>query len=189
MAHTSELTVPELKPPLQNTSAPRDKEPEGDLEKLRKWQEDRVTRKLRGEYESAVLHLSEVVNSNIDTHLRLASVRVEGAAHTRKSFLASLVHPYVHAEPLVLNNSTLGSVLQTSREIGHLLNETDIFASVVAKLEPSRDVFARPGDIDLVFQTKEKSRMYLKTTGEIGNNEGGAVSISLGMSQPSSQLT
>ncbi len=61
MADTSELTVPELKPPLQNTSAPRDKEPEGDLEKLRKWQEDRVTRKLRGEYESAVLHLSEVV--------------------------------------------------------------------------------------------------------------------------------
>lgn len=32
------------------------------MEKLLKWQEDRLARKLRGEYESAVLHLSEVVS-------------------------------------------------------------------------------------------------------------------------------
>lgn len=56
------LEAPPLRPPLANTSAPRDKEPpEADLEKLRKWQEERIARKLRGEYESAVLHLAEVV--------------------------------------------------------------------------------------------------------------------------------
>lgn len=58
------LEAPPLRPPLANTSAPRDKEPpEADLEKLRKWQEERITRKLRGEYESAVLHLAEVVRN------------------------------------------------------------------------------------------------------------------------------
>lgn len=58
-----ELTVPPLKPPLHNTSVPRDKEPDlEDLEKLKKWQEERMTRKLRGEYESAVLHLGQVVS-------------------------------------------------------------------------------------------------------------------------------
>lgn len=50
-----------LKPPLHNSSSPRDKEPD-EMEKLLKWQEDRLARKLRGEYESAVLHLSEVVS-------------------------------------------------------------------------------------------------------------------------------
>lgn len=58
----SELIAPELKPPLHNTAAPRDKEPDADLEKLRKWQEERLARKLRGEYESASLRLAEVVS-------------------------------------------------------------------------------------------------------------------------------
>jgi outer membrane protein insertion porin family len=56
-----------LRPPLANTSAPRDGEPDpGDVEKLRKWQEDRIARKLRGEYESAVLHLSDVVSACVE---------------------------------------------------------------------------------------------------------------------------
>jgi outer membrane protein insertion porin family len=52
-----------LKPPLQNSASPRLQEPDdSDLEKLRKWQEERLTRKLHGEYESAALHLSELVS-------------------------------------------------------------------------------------------------------------------------------
>ena len=46
--------------PLLNSAAPRHKEPT-ELDKLLKWQQERMARKLRGEYESAVLHLSEVV--------------------------------------------------------------------------------------------------------------------------------
>jgi outer membrane protein insertion porin family len=63
-----ELSAPPLRPPLQNSSAPRDKEPD-DLQKLIKWQEERLARRLRGEYESAVLHLSEVVScSHLSRH-------------------------------------------------------------------------------------------------------------------------
>lgn len=51
-----------LRPPLHDSSSPRDKEPK-EIEKLRKWQEERITRKLKGEYESAIVHLSEVVNT------------------------------------------------------------------------------------------------------------------------------
>lgn len=54
------LAPPPLKPPLQTSSKPRDKEPD-DVQKLLQWQEDRIRRKLSGEYESAVLHLSELV--------------------------------------------------------------------------------------------------------------------------------
>jgi outer membrane protein insertion porin family len=49
-----------LKPPLHNSASPKDKEPK-DSEKVFKWQQQRIARKLRGEYESAVFHLSEVV--------------------------------------------------------------------------------------------------------------------------------
>jgi hypothetical protein len=53
--------APPLKPPLANTSSSREKEPDESLEKIRKWQEERISRKLKGEYESAVLHLNELV--------------------------------------------------------------------------------------------------------------------------------
>ncbi|OBZ77902.1 hypothetical protein A0H81_02058 [Grifola frondosa] len=83
-------------PPLSSSVAPREGEPDpADLDKLRKWQEERIARKLRGEYESAVFHLAEVVNNNLSTPLRIASIRVEGAAKTRKSFLGSIITPFL----------------------------------------------------------------------------------------------
>ena len=55
-----QVHTPSLKPPLHNSAQPRHKEPE-DLEKLREWQQQRLQRRLRGDYESAVIHLSHVV--------------------------------------------------------------------------------------------------------------------------------
>lgn len=49
-----------LRPPLNNSAKPRENEPK-EMEKLRTWYEERQKRKLKGEYESAVVHLSEVV--------------------------------------------------------------------------------------------------------------------------------
>jgi outer membrane protein insertion porin family len=53
-----------IRPPLHNLSSPRDKEPK-ELDKLLKWQQDRMEKKLRGEYESAVVHLSQVVSQSL----------------------------------------------------------------------------------------------------------------------------
>jgi outer membrane protein insertion porin family len=58
------MSAPPLQPPLQNTSSPRDKEPP-EVEKVLKWQEERIARKLKGEYESAVVHLSELVSISV----------------------------------------------------------------------------------------------------------------------------
>ncbi|KAJ3485635.1 hypothetical protein NLI96_g4835 [Meripilus lineatus] len=173
MAEDLELTTPPLKPPLHNSSRPKDKEPEdSDIEKIRKWQEERIARKLRGEYESAVLHLTEVVNENLTTPSRIAAIRVEGATKTRKSFLGSLVLPYLPAKSDP--PTTLESVLHSTRALGSLLQETDVFESVIAKLEASQSIFAQPGDVDVVFKTREKGRFYLNTSTQVGNNEGGA---------------
>lgn len=119
------------------------------------------------------------VNDNLDAPLRITSIRVDGAKHTRKSFLESIVAPHLTPGPDIVFHSTLRSVLESTRDIGHLLHESDIFSSVTAELERSRSPLAQPGDIDLVFNTKERSRLFLKTATEIGNNEGGAVCGSL----------
>ncbi|TFY82057.1 hypothetical protein EWM64_g1952 [Hericium alpestre] len=144
-----------------------------ELQDIRARHEARIARKLKGEYESAVLHLADLVNNNLETPARLASVRIDGATHTRKSFLASLIDP--HITPFgASDTSTFGSVLRATRDIGHLLQKTDIFSSVNAKLEPSRDPLALPGDVDLTLLTRERGRLYLKTSTEVGNSEGNA---------------
>jgi outer membrane protein insertion porin family len=54
-----------IRPPLHNTSHPRDKEPdEKDMKRLREWQRERLERRLKGEYESAVIRLGEIVSFN-----------------------------------------------------------------------------------------------------------------------------
>ncbi|KAF8880024.1 surface antigen-domain-containing protein [Infundibulicybe gibba] len=163
---------PSLSPPLHNTSSPREKEPD-DLAKLLKWQEDRLSRKLHGEYESAVLHLSEVIDGNLNTRMNISSVRVEGATSTRSSFLGFLINPLLSQNSLE-KPSNLESVLHTTRSIAHRLHQVDIFQSIETKIERAQDVLAQTGDVDVVFKTRERGRFFLNTSTELGNNEGNA---------------
>ncbi|KAH6900840.1 mitochondrial protein [Coprinopsis sp. MPI-PUGE-AT-0042] len=164
-----------LKPPLHNSSAPRDKEPKG-FDKLVQWQEERIARRLRGEYESAVMHLQETVHDNLHTPVNIAAVRVDGAYTTRKSFLGSIIEPILAANnnKSALGHSDLDSVLHTTRKLGAILNKTDLFSTVEAKIERSKDPLAGPNDVDLVFKAKERGRWYLSSATELGNNEGSA---------------
>jgi outer membrane protein insertion porin family len=200
------IAIP-LRPPLQNSSSPRDQEPLIDeLAKLQQWQEERMQRKLRGEYESAVTHLAELVrvpvrsiclnltkalqiNENTERSARLVAIRVEGTKRTRLAFLKALVHPYLHPSspqgtyPFSQSNpsfapptpSTFGGILQTARHASSQLMRTDVFASVEPRLERSRDVFSREGDLDLVLRAREKGWLFAKTSTEVGNGEGTAV--------------
>ncbi|KAJ4472138.1 surface antigen-domain-containing protein [Lentinula aciculospora] len=168
-----------LKPPLQNSSSPLDQEPL-EIQKLRKWQEERMTRKLRGEYESATLHLADLINSSLLAPLRIASVRVEGIHKTRPSFLGFLINPILN--PITSSGSgdlpqDVQSVLRATRRISDVLQRADIFHSVSARIEHPKDGLAAPEAVDLVFKTREKGRFYLKTSTELGNNEGSASAI------------
>ncbi|KZV68356.1 mitochondrial protein [Peniophora sp. CONT] len=105
--------------------------------------------------------------SVLEAPARVASVRVDGAARTRATFLASIINPQLAKE----RPETLEGALLATRDIGHYLREADIFSIVNAKLEPAA---GRDGDVDIVFTTKEKGRYFLKTSTEVGNNEGTA---------------
>lgn len=43
------------------------------------------------------------------------------------------------------------------------------------QLERSREALAAPNDVDVIFTTKERGKYFLKTSTEVGNNEGNAV--------------
>ncbi|KAI0634983.1 surface antigen-domain-containing protein [Trametes polyzona] len=168
-----EAQAPPLQPPLQNTASPKDREPDpADLERYRQWWEERKLRKLRGQYESALVQLSELVNGNLSTPLHIASVRVRGAVRTRDSFLGSIIEPVLQTPDE--KGATLESVLRKTKQIKSLLEETDLFTQVEAIIDRSRDALAHPEDVDVVFLTKEKGRYFLNTSTQVGNNEGGA---------------
>ncbi|KAL1672467.1 surface antigen-domain-containing protein [Schizophyllum commune] len=158
-----------LEPPLQDSSNPRDEEPSEDLKKVLQWQDERLKRRLSGMYRSEVMHLSQLVNDNLKAPLRLSSIVVEGADHTRDSFLRFLTRPHLARE-----HETLEDVLHTGRHLSHLLQKSDVFSHVEARLEGARDLLAGPHDVDLVLRTKERGRFFLKTATELGNNEGSA---------------
>ncbi|KAK7059619.1 SAM50-like protein SPAC17C9.06 [Favolaschia claudopus] len=167
-----EKQPPGLRPPLQNTSSARELEPdERDLDKIRTWQQQRIEKKLRGEYESAVMHLSEVLNSNLSTPSQISSVRVEGAHNTRPSFLKFLIDPLI---PPPSAENDLSMALHTARHIADVLKRTDIFRTVDVKLERAMAPLASKHDVDLVFTTRERGRFMIKTTTEFGDNEGSA---------------
>ncbi|KAH9017087.1 surface antigen-domain-containing protein [Lactarius deliciosus] len=111
---------------------------------------------------------------DFDQHARIAAVRVDGAKNTRRSFLASVVHPHLRDH----SSSSFESVLRTTRDIGHYLVQTDLFQSVQARLEPSAEPASKLGDVDVIFTTHERPRFFLKTSTEVGNSEGNASATS-----------
>ncbi|KAF9041211.1 surface antigen-domain-containing protein [Panaeolus papilionaceus] len=166
---------PQLSPPLHNSSSPRDKEPK-EFNDFKKWREERIQRRLKGEYESYIMHLSELINDNLDSRVNVSAVRVEGATNTRQSFLASIITPAIPppSDPSSDKHSTLGDALHAARSISAALNKTDIFSKVEAYIDKPRSALASPTDVDLVFKTKEKGRWYVSSSTELGNNEGSA---------------
>ncbi|KAG8916306.1 hypothetical protein FRC01_003239 [Tulasnella sp. 417] len=171
------IVPPPFSTPLRNTSTSRDQEPtDASLEELRRWQQQRVERKLRGEYESQVKKLVEVVTENLDQPARIGAIRVEGAHRTRSSFLGSLVTPYfaAPADGSPPKPTTLADVLSTTQEVRSLLQDTQIFTSVKPTLERSWSPLAERDDIDIVFRCTERGKYFIRTATDLGNQEGSA---------------
>jgi outer membrane protein insertion porin family len=60
------VLAPSLRPPLHDSSAPRDREPalvDADAARVRAFLEERAAARLQGEYASAVSHLAELVRA------------------------------------------------------------------------------------------------------------------------------
>ncbi|KAJ1302086.1 hypothetical protein OPQ81_000918 [Rhizoctonia solani] len=172
MSPTEDKSVPQGTAPGQSDS--------DGLDKLRRWQEERLGRKLRSEYENYVRNLTELIHDSADSPARITSVKIDGTPNTRTSFLASIVNKYIPTTGMTSTlapHETLLNTLHTSRHITAALNSTGIFASVTPTLEASSSPYASPHDYTLHFRVRERGRFFLKTSTDIGSNNDGSASV------------
>ncbi|KAI1654991.1 outer membrane protein, OMP85 family [Daldinia decipiens] len=117
----------------------------------------------------------ELLLQNQTLPVTLSSIEINGARHTRDSFLAPLFQP-------LLNDSlnadyTLADMLdQVSRAV-QKLQKFDIFhPNILFHLSrpPHLDPSSTPTDLDISLRVREKSRLLLKTGTDLGNTEGSA---------------
>lgn len=71
----------------------------------------------------------------------------------------------------------MADVINCSQDVAENLMRLDIFDNVNILLDNATDSdpLAAAGSINVVYQVKEKSRVFIKTGTEIGNNEGNMV--------------
>jgi hypothetical protein len=139
----------------------------------------------------------------MDTPLQLSAVRYAGAHNTSQSFLDWITKPHLpsytfpesssadansssssdtsgpdaatgHTQPQL---QTLQSVLHTAKDLSAVLHRADIFSSVRTELVRAGDPLASAEAVDLLVRVREKGKWFLKTSTEVGNNEGSAVRI------------
>ncbi|CAG8677544.1 14398_t:CDS:10, partial [Funneliformis caledonium] len=118
-------------------------------------------------YEEAANNLNNLVFDTKDSPFYIHSFQIHGTKKTRRSLFESVFHPALHAR-------TLGSVIDEVRISADKLNRLDIFKYVDVLLDNNNDPFAQPGAIDVILSVEEKSRFWIKTGTEIGNDAGSA---------------
>ncbi|KAF3064048.1 SAM50-like protein SPAC17C9.06 [Daldinia childiae] len=117
----------------------------------------------------------ELLLQNQTLPVTLSSIEINGARHTRESFLAPLFQP-------LLNDSrnadyTLADMLDQVSGAVAKLQKFDIFhPNILFHLSrpPHLDPSSTPTDLDISLRVREKSRLLLKTGTDLGNTEGSA---------------
>ena len=126
------------------------------------------------------------MKDNLQTPLRIASVRVAGKERTRPEILKWLTDPYITTANS--ESSTLNDVLRATKRVTDKMLETDVYKAVLPRLEASHSPYAQPGDVDLVLYTAPRGAYFLKTSTEMGNQDGsvslqGQIRNSLGLAE------
>ncbi|GAA5899537.1 hypothetical protein JCM8208_000585 [Rhodotorula glutinis] len=181
---------PEVVPPQGEVAAAGVEIVIGDQDRAdtEKWHQDRIERKMRGEYERAGKHLAEIVHDNLDTPLRLNAIRIFGAKSTRPSFLSRIFAPYLSPlpppsflaatfspdAPAPPSQHTLRSLLQATRDLSSTLDKFDLYRGVEATIERSDSVLSEREDVDIVLRVQEAPKYFLRTATDVGDGEGNA---------------
>ncbi|EJT99324.1 mitochondrial protein [Dacryopinax primogenitus] len=162
--------APPLKPPLWSTAA-GDPTEGLSLEQLRQWYEERAESRLKGQYESTVRGIVELLEDASSAPLRLTALRIT-APHTSQAFLDNLLSPYLGSRKTSDSPySTVRSVLKQTRDVTQALAATSIFTSLQPTLVRSLSPLAETGDVELLVVAKGRSRRFLKGETNVGNSE------------------
>ncbi|KAF7331606.1 Bac-surface-Ag domain-containing protein [Mycena kentingensis (nom. inval.)] len=148
--------------------------PPEDLAKIEKWQQARLQKKQRAEYQFKMVQLADTINANTTTPSQISSVRVEGTRTTRPSFLKFLIDPLI---PTPNAENDLESSIKTAARIADTLKLTGIFRSVDARLERAQSPRAGPFDVDVVLRAREYGKFRVKAATDISGENSGSTSL------------
>ncbi|KAG1618747.1 hypothetical protein G6F46_003683 [Rhizopus delemar] len=112
-------------------------------------------------------YLFSLLAQSAGSKAHVNAVTILGAKVTLPSFLE-----YATRKPL--QAKTVADVINFSQDTAERLSQLDIFDNVQVLLENAsdNDPLAAPDSINVVYKVKEKSRLFIKTGTEVGNNEG-----------------
>ncbi|KAG0979503.1 hypothetical protein G6F29_008523 [Rhizopus arrhizus] len=112
-------------------------------------------------------YLFSLLAQSAGSKAHVNAVTILGAKVTLPSFLE-----YATRKPL--QAKTVADVINFSQDTAERLSQLDIFDDVQVLLENAsdNDPLAAPDSINVVYKVKEKSRLFIKTGTEVGNNEG-----------------
>ncbi|KAI8645410.1 surface antigen-domain-containing protein [Parasitella parasitica] len=120
------------------------------------------------EYQAeASRRLFALLEQSAGSKAHVNAITILGTKQTRPGFLEK-------ATRNVLEAKTYADVINSAQQVAEKLQRFDIFEGVQILLDNASDSdpLAPPDSINVVYQVKEKSRVFLKTGTEIGNNEG-----------------
>ncbi|KAL9547714.1 hypothetical protein MBANPS3_006037 [Mucor bainieri] len=120
------------------------------------------------EYQAeASRRLFALLEQSAGTKTHVNAITILGTKQTRPGFLEK-------ATKDVLEANTYADVINSAQQVAEKLQRFDIFDGVQILLDNATDSdpLAAPESINVVYQVKEKSRVFIKTGTEIGNNEG-----------------
>ncbi|KAF0515526.1 surface antigen-domain-containing protein [Gigaspora margarita] len=115
------------------------------------------------EHEEATRRLNDLVYETRGFPFYIHSFRINGTKRTRQALLESVIYDALQAR-------TLGTVIDEVRVAADKLRRLDIFQYVDVFLDSSND----PRALDVILSVEEKSRFWIKTGTEIGNDAGSA---------------
>ncbi|KAG2191701.1 hypothetical protein INT47_011362, partial [Mucor saturninus] len=123
--------------------------------------------RFRQQQAEASRRLFALLEESAGSKAHINAVTILGTKSTRPSFLQTATNKILEAK-------NVADVINKSQDVAETLMRLDIFDHVHILLDNATDSdpLAAPGSINVVYQVKEKSRVFIKTGTEIGNNEG-----------------
>ncbi|KAG0175437.1 hypothetical protein DFQ28_000036 [Apophysomyces sp. BC1034] len=117
--------------------------------------------------QAAAQRLFHLLHATASSASHVNAVHILGTRTTRPSFLET-------ATARVLESKNVADVVNLSQDVAEQLMRLNIFENVQVLLDRASDSdpLAAPDSINVVYQVKEKSRLYITTGTAIGNNEG-----------------
>lgn len=84
------------------------------------------------------------------------AIHVEGASHTRRGFLESIIEPYLTeaSKP----NVTLPEVLDATHRLGKVLVRTDAFREIRSQVRRNESIYGGPDELELLVRVKPRPR-------------------------------